>query len=104
MSQVQQIDIAGVKTLLEKEDCLLVDIREPAIFQQGHIPGAVHLGNHNLEQVLNEAEFDQPVVVCCYHGISSISVADYLIQRGFEEVYSLVGGFEAWARENNSAS
>ena len=39
---------------------------------------------------------DTPVLVYCYHGISSQNAAAFLIERGFETVYSLDGGFEAW--------
>ncbi len=34
----------------------------------------------------------------CYHGISSQGAAQYLVNQGFEEVYSVDGGFEAWHR------
>jgi thiosulfate sulfurtransferase len=44
-------------------------------------------------------EFDTPVIVCCYHGISSQQAAQFLIHQGFEEVYSLDGGFEAWRKD-----
>ncbi len=45
-----------------------------------------------------DVEFDTPVIVCCYHGISSQQAAQFLIHQGFEEVYSLDGGFEAWRK------
>jgi thiosulfate sulfurtransferase len=40
--------------------------------------------------------FFTPVVVCCYHGNSSQSAAQFLVEQGFTEVYSLNGGFEQW--------
>jgi thiosulfate sulfurtransferase len=45
-----------------------------------------------------EVEFEQPILVMCYHGISSQGAAQYLVNQGFEEVYSVDGGFEAWHR------
>jgi len=39
---------------------------------------------------------DLPMVVCCYHGISSQGVAQFLVERGFDQVYSLEGGFEGY--------
>ena len=36
------------------------------------------------------------MVVCCYHGISSQGAAAYFAEQGFNEVYSMMGGFEAW--------
>lgn len=76
----------------------LVDIRDPASFARTHVRGAFHLTNDTLQQFIQQAELEQPVMVMCYHGISSRGAAQYLSQQGFTEVYSVDGGFEAWAR------
>ena len=47
---------------------------------------------------MNDVEFEQPILVMCYHGISSQGAAQYLVNQGFEQVYSVDGGFEAWQR------
>ena len=49
-----------------------------------------------LHGFMQQYEFDQPVVVVCYHGNSSQGAAQYLAQQGFEQVYSMDGGFESW--------
>ena len=74
----------------------VVDTRDPQSYALNHIPTAFNLNQGNLEQHLSEIDMDTPLVVCCYHGISSQGVAQFLVERGFEEVYSLVGGFEAY--------
>jgi len=76
---------------------LIADIRDPGSFEQGHIKGALPLNNENLQQFIDDTEFDKPIIVCCYHGVSSQSAAAFLCERGFEQVYSLNGGFEGWA-------
>ncbi|MGL5597426.1 MAG: rhodanese-like domain-containing protein, partial [Aeromonas sp.] len=43
-----------------------------------------------------EVDVDTPVIVMCYHGNSSQGAAQYLLQQGYDEVYSLDGGFEGW--------
>ncbi|MGL5628515.1 MAG: rhodanese-like domain-containing protein, partial [Plesiomonas shigelloides] len=43
-------------------------------------------------------DFAMPVIVMCYHGNSSQGAAQYLVNQGFDEVYSLNGGFEAWRK------
>ena len=82
--------------LLADESHVVVDIRDPASFQSGHIPNAIHLSNESLADFLRDADFDAPVVVCCYHGISSQQAAQFLISQDFTEVYSLDGGFTDW--------
>jgi thiosulfate sulfurtransferase len=81
-------------------EAVLVDIRDPQSFQTAHAPMAFHLTDSSLVSWMNEVEFDQPIVVMCYHGVSSQGAAQYLIEQGFEQVYSVDGGFVAWQREN----
>lgn len=74
----------------------IVDIRDEGSYAELHISSAYNLNNHNLPEYIGQADFDKPLIVCCYHGISSQSAAAYLAHQGFDEVYSLDGGFEAW--------
>ena len=78
---------------------ILVDVRDPQSFRAGHASGAYHLTNESLSQFLEQTDYEQPVMVMCYHGHSSQGAAQYLINIGFESVYSINGGFEAWLRE-----
>lgn len=91
----QRISPDQARQLLER-GAQLVDIRDAQSFALGHIPGAQHLDNHSLPDFIARADFDQPLIVSCYHGISSQSAAAYLAHQGFSEVYSLDGGFEGW--------
>ena len=50
----------------------------------------------NVKEYIEKTDKETPLVVCCYHGISSRGAAEYLSQQGFKEVYSMTGGFEAW--------
>lgn len=100
MEQFESIEVADAIALLNKGAARIVDIRDPQSYALGHPKGAMHLSDGTINTLLSETEFDTPIVVCCYHGISSQGAAQYLIQQGFEEVYSLSGGFEAWQRSN----
>ncbi|WP_340610137.1 thiosulfate sulfurtransferase GlpE [Xenorhabdus bharatensis] len=81
------------------KSALMVDIRDPQSFLAGHVTGAFHLTNETINQLLQEADFEQPVMVMCYHGHSSQGAAQYLINIGFETVYSVNGGFEVWKKD-----
>ena len=95
MSDFQRISPQQAQTLRERQ-AVVVDIRDPQSFAQGHICGARHLDNHSLADFIAQADFEQPLVVVCYHGNSSQGAAAYLAHQGFAEVYSLDGGFELW--------
>lgn len=96
MQDFQHISPQQTKEKLEKGEIKVVDIRDDQSFELGHIPSAFHLSNSSVAQFVSDNEFATPVVVCCYHGISSQQAAQFLIHQGFEEVYSMDGGFEAW--------
>ncbi|MFK7160483.1 thiosulfate sulfurtransferase GlpE [Marinospirillum sp. MEB164] len=81
---------------LESDQALFVDIRDPQSYAAGHIRGALALNNDNVAQFVREQDKTRPVVVCCYHGMSSQNAAQFLFEQGFSEAYSLAGGYEQW--------
>ncbi|RCU51099.1 MULTISPECIES: thiosulfate sulfurtransferase GlpE [Corallincola] len=99
MSEFQHIDVMQTQQLLDADEATVVDIRDENSFAAGHIQGSVHLTNGSLSNFMADADFDRPLIVVCYHGISSQGAAQYMAQQGFEQVYSMDGGFEAWRRQ-----
>ena len=99
MEQFSHIDIQQTKKMLDEGTARLVDIRDEQSFTAARIADSVHLTNGTLQRFMDETDFDMPVIVCCYHGISSQQAAQFLIHQGFEQVYSMDGGFEAWRKE-----
>lgn len=96
MATFQHLSAQRALPLLEQPNTQLVDIRDPASFAQGHIEGARRLDNSNVANFLAEADRSAPLIVCCYHGVSSQNAAQFFTEQGFAEVYSLDGGFEGW--------
>ncbi|MBV7316114.1 thiosulfate sulfurtransferase GlpE [Shewanella sp. NIFS-20-20] len=91
------LDLAQLSKLQQQDPQLqIVDIRDAASFEQGHIPSSFNLSNDNLVDYIQQADLDAPLVVVCYHGISSQNAANYLSEQGFDHVYSLDGGFTSW--------
>lgn len=78
---------------------ILLDIRDADSFNAGHLQNAIHLTNENVQNIISETNKQLPVLVMCYHGNSSQSVAAYLDQQGFADVYSIDGGYEGWSGE-----
>ncbi|AQS35361.1 Rhodanese-related sulfurtransferase [Shewanella psychrophila] len=97
MSNFQHFSVNQLIQLSESNaDIQIVDIRDAASFASGHVEGSVNLNNENLASFVAEADMDQPLIVVCYHGISSQGAAQYLGEQGFDDVYSLDGGYQAW--------
>ncbi len=93
----KRISVSEAKEILQANSkALVIDIRDEESFERGHIESATHIHNSNVQDFLSAADFDQPLLVCCYHGNMSQSAAAYFAEQGFEESYSLDGGYEAW--------
>ena len=92
----KEITVAEVKTLMETNEITVIDIRDQNSYAAGHIEDALHVDDSNVAQFIREADFEVPLVVCCYHGNNSQGAAAYMSEQGFEEAYSLRGGFAAW--------
>ena len=78
-----------------------LDVREPEEYEQGAVPGAVHLPRGNLEfQVEGRLpDKDAPIVVYCAGGVRSAFAAQTMGQLGYSNVSSLIGGFNRWKDE-----
>ena len=96
MDSIKQIDVHKVKEIEDNNSATIVDIRDPASYQAGHIPNAIHLSDNTVENFLSETDKNKQLIVYCYHGISSQGAAAYFSEQGFKEVSSMIGGFEAW--------
>ncbi len=76
----------------------LVDVREDAEWEQGHIPGAHHVAKSYLEQQIEAYVPDRatPVVLYCAGGVRSLFAGQTLRAMGYRDVVSMSGGFEQW--------
>ena len=95
MNSYENITQTRAKALIQ-EGATLADIRDKASFDSAHINHAFHLTNDNIQDFIRDNDLDKPLIVYCYHGHSSQQAADFLHQQGFEQVYSLIGGYTEW--------
>ncbi len=88
-----------LEDLLNKENVFLLDVREPYEYEIAKIEGAVLIPLGQIPQRINDLPKDKTIVVMCHHGGRSKSVMDYLLDNGFNSVYNLEGGIDAYALE-----
>jgi rhodanese-related sulfurtransferase len=104
MSDYQIISAAEAKVLISSEAVTILDVRDHRSYRAGHIEGA-RLLHDDLEQVLlEEGEFERPLLFYCYRGNDSKAKAEHFARLGFQRVYSLDNGFTGWPREKRSVA
>lgn len=78
---------------------MLLDVREAWEWETARIEGATHIPMGQIVQRAGSLERDAEIVVMCHHGARSAQVAQFLERLGFEQVYNLTGGIDAWSLE-----
>lgn len=97
------ISHTDAEELMTQRDVVIADIRDKESYDKEHITKAIHLSIPALRKYAEEADKSRPILVYCNRGISSQAAGQQLIDLGFQEVYSLSGGFATW-RTHHSAS
>jgi molybdopterin/thiamine biosynthesis adenylyltransferase/rhodanese-related sulfurtransferase len=96
-AEIREIDARAAQNL---DGAQWIDVRESDEWQEGHLPGAVHVPRGHLESRIEgvTANKSQPVILYCAAGNRSVFAAKTLEELGYETVYSLAGGFTDWKR------
>jgi molybdopterin/thiamine biosynthesis adenylyltransferase/rhodanese-related sulfurtransferase len=99
-SEISEIDANQARDRIESGEPVVVDVREQDEWDEGHIPGAVHVPRGHLESRIERLAPDpaRPVVIYCSAGNRSAFAAKTLAELGYEDVVSLAGGFTDWKR------
>jgi rhodanese-related sulfurtransferase len=92
------ISASEATLLINRQDAIVVDVRESAEWTSGHIPNARHIALGHLAGHLSEIDKykDKPVILVCASGNRSGSGCNILKKAGFQQVYNLAGGVGAW--------
>ena len=101
-SEIREINTADAEKRLD--EALFLDIREPDEYEQGTIPGSLHIPRGNLEVQVEGRVTDRqkPIVVYCAGGVRSAFAAKTLAELGYTDVVSMAGGFNRWKDEGRT--
>jgi sulfur-carrier protein adenylyltransferase/sulfurtransferase len=97
-ASIKQISIEEARDLMKKAGAVVVDVRESDEWRQGHIPEAIFIPRGFLELRVEEKVPDHkaPVIVQCASGTRSLLASRTLREMGYENLYNMNGGFNAW--------
>ena len=105
-SEIREVDTAQADELRRKPGAVVLDVREPDEYEQGAIPGAVHIPRGTLESTVENRITDKsaPVIIHCASGVRSAFAAKTLSEMGYQDVVSVTGGFNKWKDEGRAWS
>lgn len=92
----KQIGIHEANGMIAKGEAAVIDIRDPQSYSAGHIANAVLIDEQNIDEYLKNSDKHKPLICYCYHGNNSQSAAEFFVEKGFKEVYSIIGGYEEY--------
>jgi molybdopterin/thiamine biosynthesis adenylyltransferase/rhodanese-related sulfurtransferase len=103
-SRIREIDTAQAETEVAVPGTVILDVREPDEYEQGALPGAIHIPRGHLEAQIEGrvADHDAHIVVYCAGGTRSAFAADTLATLGYGDVVSMAGGFNKWKDEGRA--
>jgi len=103
LQQVQAGALAGLVESLAPAEPVLLDVREAWELATARLelPGTrlLHIPMMTLPARLHELDRTQPILALCHHGARSMQCVAFLAQQGFDDVYNIAGGIDAWSRE-----
>jgi molybdopterin/thiamine biosynthesis adenylyltransferase/rhodanese-related sulfurtransferase len=103
--RIREVDTPGAEAAIAG-GAVVLDVREPDEYEQGALPGAIHIPRGNLESQVENRVVDRgaPIVVHCAGGTRSAFAAETLGQLGYTDVVSMAGGFNKWKDEGRAWS
>jgi glyoxylase-like metal-dependent hydrolase (beta-lactamase superfamily II) len=98
VAQVAQMPVDTLRAEIGErpDDLQVVDVRRPAEYVSGHVPGAVNLPLDRLEAEAQRLDPSRPTIVICAGGYRSSAGTGLLRRAGFTDLYNVVGGISAW--------
>jgi molybdopterin/thiamine biosynthesis adenylyltransferase/rhodanese-related sulfurtransferase len=102
--EIDEVEADRAGEVLSRDDGpLVIDVRERDEWDEGHLPGAIHIPRGSLESRIEQIAADrtQPLLLYCAAGNRSAFAARTLEELGYEKVSSLAGGFTDWKRNGH---
>ena len=101
ISPVKDVGNAEATLLVNRNNAIFLDVREPKEYSGGHLPNAIHIPLSQLDTRAAELAklTARPVIAYCDSGRRSRSAASALARAGFKEIYSLQGGLFGWKKD-----
>ncbi len=94
--QAKSLSPTAAIELINHEQAVVIDLRDPETFRAGHIIGAICVPSDDFNQKRMEKYKSKPLILVCARGLQSATMATKLREQGFTSPMTLAGGITAW--------
>lgn len=96
----RNIDAAQAAALIKQGPVLILDVRTPGEYREGHIKGSVLIPVQELEREYTKISehLQKPVLIYCRSGNRSVTASNILMSKGFHDLYHMKGGIKDWIK------
>ena len=96
---VKPLSVKDAKALIDKTPNLVIlDVRTPDEYKQARMKNSVLIPDYELQKRVNEVPKNLPILVICAVGARSKPASEFLVSKGYKEVYHLNDGLVGWYR------
>ncbi|WP_034335397.1 rhodanese-like domain-containing protein [Deinococcus misasensis] len=92
---VQNVSVQDLQKA-HQQGSFILDVRTPEEYNEGHVKGSILLPLNELSNRLHELPHEGDIYVVCRSGNRSRQASELLVQEGFQNVYNVEGGMQAW--------
>ena len=102
-AKVVHISPEEANAMLAQSETRFLDVRSPQEKQLASVPGFQLLTQESLDDMLSHLDRQTPLVFMCHFGGRSAQAAEFFCQNGFQNVFNVAGGIDAWSKtvDNN---
>lgn len=96
----KEVSPTDATLMINRENAVFIDVRSPAEFVAGHVADSINIPREKLSERVAELEKfkDRPLILNCASGVRAGGACTDLRKLGFDKVFSLAGGMNAWVQ------
>ncbi len=101
-SKPRNISVQEAKSMQESAETRCLDVRTPEEREIARVAGFDMLDQAKAQEIVSQWDKETPMLFMCHHGGRSAQAAEYFSQQGFQQVFNINGGIDAWSQEIDS--
>jgi len=90
------VDALSSKASSDSSSPIILDTRVTSQYDAGHVEGAISAPHESLREVIKDLDHTRPIITYCNKGTTGNAAQNILLNKGFENVYNLSGGYKQY--------